>query len=219
MCDQARVLSMLPTEKRVLQDTTATETDGRTAMGNEESAGIRALDFDELSPALQDAFRARYERLGYLGGFFRYASHQPDAILAFNEITESLKGALPEDLAELVALTVASRLDNRYERHQHEQLSIKRGLGEEFVAAAISDEDQPAAFDERQSAVRALTLAVLADFGNGANDRLAEVAKMLGEDAAIGVLLFIGRYVAHAVVSNTLELEPPVPSIFDERRG
>ena len=188
-------------------------------MGNEESAGIRALDFDELSPALQDAFRARYERLGYLGGFFRYGSHQPDAILAFNEFTESLKGALPEDLAEVVALTVASRLNNRYERHQHELLSIKRGLGEEFVAAAISGDDRPAAFDERQAAVRALVLAVLADFGNGANERLADVVRMLGEESAIAVLLFISRYVAHAVVSNTLELEPPVPSIFDEHGG
>ncbi len=34
------------------------------------SADIPRLEFEELTPALQDVFRARVERLGYLGEFF-----------------------------------------------------------------------------------------------------------------------------------------------------
>ena len=36
----------------------------------------------------------------------------------------------------------------------------------------------------------------------------------LGEEVAVGVLLTVGRYVAHAVVSNTLELRPPVEGVL-----
>ena len=37
----------------------------------------------------------------------------------------------------------------------------------------------------------------------------------IGAQQAMAVLFLIGRYVMHAYVVNTLNLEPPVPSIFE----
>ncbi|HUZ21993.1 MAG TPA: hypothetical protein VMU75_15640 [Acidimicrobiales bacterium] len=185
-------------------------------MGPEESAGIRALEYSELPGELQDAFRSRYERLGYLGGFFRYGSHQPGAILAFHEFTEALKRALPAELSEVVALTVASTLGNRYERHQHERLAIKLGLGRDVVAALVGPEAQPAILDARQLAVRKLALMAVTGAGRDCNSQLEELVMLVGPETAMGVLLLIARYAAHALVANALELQPPVPSIFEQ---
>ena len=65
--------------------------------------------------------RPRVERLGYLGEFFQCAANVPDALLAFDVFTAALKRALPDRVTEVVALTVATRLGNAYERHQHER--------------------------------------------------------------------------------------------------
>ena len=45
---------------------------------------------------------------------------------------------------------------------------------------------------------------------------LEEVADRSGAERAVGVLLVIGRYVAHAAFVNALEIRPPVPSIFED---
>src|SRR5215204_5818821 len=96
---------------------------------------ITALDFEQLDPELQRAVRLRYERLGYLGDFFRYTAHQPEALIAFDAFTDACKRALDPALAETVALTVATLLDNDYERNQHERFAVRSGLGRDWVAA------------------------------------------------------------------------------------
>ena len=95
---------------------------------------ITPVDFDDLRPDLRDALRSRYERLGYLGDFFRFMGHQPDALIAFDAFTEACKHALPFDLAETISLTAATRLGNDYERHQHERLAVRNGLARDWVA-------------------------------------------------------------------------------------
>jgi hypothetical protein len=48
--------------------------------------------------------------------------------------------------------------------------------------------------------------------GHGTNAELEEVIKDVGHKAAVAILMLIGRYVMHALIANSLELEPPVSS-------
>src|SRR5260221_7393075 len=99
---------------------------------------IPRLSQEKLHPELEAFLRPRIERLGYLGEFFQCTAHQPEALLSFLEFTEHLKHALPSNLTEVVALSVAMLMDNAYERIQHERLSINLGFSSEWLAEVLS---------------------------------------------------------------------------------
>ena len=174
---------------------------------------IRRLRFDELAPELQDALHAKVDRLGYLGEFFAVGGHQPAATTAFQAFTEALKAALPAELTEVVALGVASALGNAYEQSQHERLAQTLGFPVAWIAAAAGRGD-PSALSANARAARQLALAVVGRYGHGAGPELERAVDTLGQEAAVGVLLTVGRYVAHAVVANTLELAAPVEGVL-----
>src|SRR5262249_9663269 len=94
---------------------------------------IPRLSAEQLPTDVADMLRPRVERLGYLGEFFKCAAHQPAALVSFMAFTEDLKKALPDRLTEIVALTVSTELENAYERHQHERLSLKLGYDEGWI--------------------------------------------------------------------------------------
>ena len=166
-----------------------------------------------MPPALAEALRPRVERLGYLGEFFRCAANAPDALLAFNQFTEALKRQLPEGTTEVVALTVATRLGNAYERHQHERLCRRLGFPDTWIRTV--EALRPEALDGSDGAVQRLALAVLERHGHGVAAELEAVVDALGPQQAMALLLVIGRYVTHSLVVNALALAPPVASIFD----
>src|SRR6266852_1413632 len=99
---------------------------------------IPRLSFSELDPQLAELLRPKVERLNYLGEFFQCTGHQPRALISFYTLTEDLKQALPDNLTELVALTVATLMDNTYERVQHERLALKLGLSEAWIRDVLS---------------------------------------------------------------------------------
>src|SRR5262245_34358792 len=173
---------------------------------------IPRLQMAQLPAALGEALRPRVERLGYLGEFFQCAANVPDALLAFDVFTAALKRALPDRITEVVALTAATRLDNAYERHQHEQLSCKLGFGETWVRAV--ERLRPETLEGGERAAQQLTLALLDRQGRDVQPELEAVIDTLGAAAAMAVLLVVGRYVTHSFVVNALALRPPVPSIF-----
>jgi alkylhydroperoxidase family enzyme len=179
------------------------------------SDGIPRRSLDEMPAPLAAALRPRVERLGYLGEFFQCAANAPDALLAFQQLTESLKAALPERVTEVVALTVAARLGNDYERHQHERLCRRLGFSDEWIRAVEAGAPSGmAALDAADRAVQRLTLAMLARHGHDVAGERDAVTVHLGASATMAVLLLIGRYVTHALVVNALNLTPPVASIF-----
>jgi hypothetical protein len=184
---------------------------------------IGRLGLDEMAPRLAEALGPRVKRLGYLGDVFAYGAHQPDALLAFMDFTEASKAPLPDDLVELVALTVATRLSNDYERNQHERLSVRLGFGRDWVAAVEAAARSAAAvtvddplLTGAQRVVQSYVLAALADNGRGSERALQTVARELGAEAAIAVLMVVGRYVVHGLMVHSLGLAPPVPSIFED---
>src|SRR2546428_11186740 len=102
------------------------------------SALIPRLSMADLDPELARLLRPKVERLNYLGEFFQCTGHQPRALISFYTLTEDLKEALPDNLTELVALTVAVKMNNAYERVQHERLSLKLGFSEAWAREVIS---------------------------------------------------------------------------------
>jgi alkylhydroperoxidase family enzyme len=180
---------------------------------------IPRLELDQFPAALAEALHPRVQRLGYLGEFFKCAAHQPAALLSFMRFTDDLKEALPENLAEVVALTAAGWMGNTYERNQHERLSRKLGFDDAWIRAVTAlRSEAPAALDEDERCVQRLALAVLKGHGHGVQADLEAVVAALGAAGAMAVLMLIGRYVTHALIVNALQLTPPVPSIFEEGR-
>lgn len=179
------------------------------------SSKIERLEFDALAPAVQEVLRARVERLGYLGEFFKCAGHQPDVLVPFMQMTEALKQALPDRLTEVGALTVATLMGNDYERNQHERLSRKLGFGEAWIAAVeqVAPDTAPEMLDAERD-VQRLVVALIERRGQGVSGELEAVIGAVGADQAIAILFLVGRYVTHALLVNALGLAPPVASIF-----
>ncbi|HZO37336.1 MAG TPA: carboxymuconolactone decarboxylase family protein [Solirubrobacteraceae bacterium] len=174
------------------------------------------LQLEDLTPELQELLGPRVERLGYLGEFFQRAGHQPEALALFYQWTEALKAALPFRLTEVVALTIAARAGNEYERIQHERLALKRGMTEDEVLAieAGSAGDCPT-LSEEEVAAAALAGALLEDNGHGAGPAVERLAALIGQDGTTGVMMMAARYIAHSALSNAWALTVPVASPFD----
>ncbi|HEY0941473.1 MAG TPA: carboxymuconolactone decarboxylase family protein [Steroidobacter sp.] len=175
------------------------------------------LEFHELPPSLAAKLEPRVQRLGYLGEFFRCAAHQPQALEAFIDFTEAAKRDLPKRLVEVVALTAARWMDNAYELNQHERLSVRLGFGRDWVAEVIALRPSEAKLMSREDCeVQSLVLTVLESRGKAAGPLFEQSVRSLGAANAIAVMMVIARYVAHAMIVNTLALAPPVPSIFED---
>lgn len=182
------------------------------------SLSIPRLSLADMTPELAHKLRPRVERLGYLGEFFQCTAHQPAALMSFMNFTEDLKRALPDNLTEVVALSVACLMDNAYERVQHERLSLKLGFSEQWVRDVISlRADGDGALTKPERLVQKLVLAVVTRRGHGTSEELKAVVGAIGHAQAVAVLMLIGRYVTHALIVNSLNLAPPVPSPLEEK--
>lgn len=178
-------------------------------LGVADDSIVSVIPYEELPDPLRAELAGRVERLGYLGGFFGLAAHQPQALLHFHHFTESLKSALPAELAEVVALASAAAAGNEYELVQHIRLARSHGQSDDWISAAAHGESpgaRPLTPAERE--VRALVRAALD--GAAGDEALRAVVTRLGEPAAVAVLLLTGRYAAHALVGRALRLGPPV---------
>jgi alkylhydroperoxidase family enzyme len=182
-------------------------------MTQDAAAALPRTSFEDLPPLLQDELRAKFERLGYLGEFFQVCAGQPDALYHFNRFTEELKAALPANLVELLALTLSTWADNYYEQVQHERLSLKSGLSNDWVMAVKRlDPDQASALSETEKDVQRLALAMARTQGRDAQAELASVSRHLAPALQVAVLLTVGRYIAHSTICNTLKFDAPVTS-------
>ncbi|HZA52531.1 MAG TPA: hypothetical protein VE549_17425 [Myxococcaceae bacterium] len=180
---------------------------------------IPRLDFETVDPALQEMFRPRVERLGYLGEFFRVMSHAPGPMAHFHGLTDSLKKILPDNFTQIVSLALSSRLGNRYEQYQNERLSRKLGFSDDWIAEAITPRPgTDSGFTPAEKAVQNFAISVMEKKGHGVERELEAVIDALGPERAVAVMWLIGRTVTHALISNALQLEPPVSSIFDGKR-
>lgn len=168
------------------------------------------IPFEQLPEDLREQLRPRVERLGYLGEFFQVAAHQPRALASFAAFTEALKEALPAPLTEAIALTVATRTGNEYERVQHERLALALGIEEATVRALVAG--QLERLEPEPRAAAELADEVVAARGGSCEPSYRRLEELVGAEVAVGCLMVAGRYLAHATMSNTWGLEPPVSS-------
>jgi alkylhydroperoxidase family enzyme len=181
------------------------------------SSKLPRLPFEQLDERAQAVLQERVERLGYLGEFFQVTGVQPTLLVPFMEMTHAFKEVLPQRLIELVALTVARLMDNRYEQHQHERLSHKLGFGKPWISAVLTLAPQDAAeLSDAEQQVQQLVIAMVDRRGKAVQQELAAVIAAIGEQQSVAVLFLVGRYITHALIVNSLELAPPVQSIFKE---
>jgi hypothetical protein len=181
------------------------------------SVRMRRLGLDQMDTELAEMLQPRVQRLGYLGEFFQCAALQPGALKSFYRFTEELKKALPDRLTEVVSLTVSSFFDNPYERVQHERLSLKLGFGEQWVRDVLrrQPEDLGTSLADSERVVQTLALAILKRQGHGTGMELEKTIQAIGDTQAMGVLMLVGRYTAHAFMVNSLALRPPAASPLD----
>ena len=181
---------------------------------------IPRLTAKEMPPALASFLSPRIERLGYLGEFFQCTAHQPDALLSFLEFTEHLKHALPANLTEIVALSVAALMDNDYERIQHERLCRRLGFSADWLREVLSlgAGDQPN-LSQEEIVVQKLVISVAQRGGRNTRAELGAVTRTFGPEKSIAVLMLIGRYMSHALIVNTLGLAPPAMALRQENRS
>lgn len=170
---------------------------------------IPRLSSEQMPADLASFLAPRIERLGYLGEFFQCAAHQPAALLSFLEFTDHLKHALPQNLSEVVILSVAVLLENDYERIQHERLCRKLGFAEAWIQGVLSLNPDSDLLTASEQQVQRLSIAVVQRGGRDTKAELDAVVQAIGPAQAIAVLMLMGRYVSHALIVNSLELEPP----------
>jgi len=178
---------------------------------------IPRLELAEMAPDLQAYLQPRVARLQYLGELFKCAAHAPEVLLDFMHFTDSLKKALPDRLTECAVLTTAMLMGNRYERHQHERLSVRLGFGRDWVAEVERLKPAEATLmSEVERAVQTYVMAAVETRGMQAASPFEALARLVPPAEAMAVAMLVGRYITHALVVNTLRLEPPVPSIWDD---
>ena len=176
------------------------------------------LALADMPADLRQRLEPRVSRLGYLGGFFGHAARQPRALAAFIDFGDCLRTALPDRLAEIVALTVATSLDNTYERNQHERLALTMGLDRQWLLQVTALDPRAASLlSETERAVQALVLRLLTSQGHNVGNDVAGVTEAVGPEDTVAILLLTGRYVAHSLFCNALSLTPPVSSVTPNR--
>jgi hypothetical protein len=178
---------------------------------------VPRIEYEDIEPGLKELYRPRVERLGYLGEFFKVMSACPETMKGFFTITESLKKELPDNLGQLVSVSLSSRLGNKYEQHQNERLSLKLGLSEAWVRSALNAVDDPnSVLSPEEKAVQRYAIAAGQGIGRGVEDEFKALVAAVGPRKAIAVMWLVARTISHALISNTLHLTSPVTSIFEK---
>jgi len=178
---------------------------------------IPRLELAEMESELGAYLTPRVARLKYLGELFKCAAHAPRVLLSFMRFTDALKDALPDELTEAAVLTTATLMENRYERNQHERLCVRLGFGRDWIAEVERlKPDEAVLMTPAQKAVQSYAMAAVQSRGLHCSAEFDSLVALVLPAQAMSIVMLVGRYMTHALVVNTLELEPPVPSIWED---
>ena len=178
---------------------------------------VPRLPVEAMPPDVAAYLAPRVARLGYLGEMFQVGANAPEVLLHFMHFTDALKDAIPFDIGEAVVLTVATLMDNRYERHQHERLCLRNGLTRQWLAEVQAlRPDTARAMTAAQRAAQAYAVSAVESRGRAAGAEFDALSAHFTPAQAMAIAFLVGRYITHALIVNTLQLVPPVPSVFDD---
>lgn len=181
------------------------------------NAWIPRLEQGEMPADLAAYLAPRVARLGYLGEWFRCAGNAPQVLLQFMHFTDALKDAVPLKVSEAVVLTVATLMDNAYERNQHERLSVRSGFGVAWVSEVERlAPDAASTMTDPERAAQRYAIAALRGDVDAIQAHFAALSDHFTAAEGVAIVLLVGRYWAHALGVRTLGLPPPVPSIHED---
>lgn len=179
---------------------------------------ITRIPYEDFAHDLKESLRPKVERLGYCGEIWQIGANVPKSTFYFCELTEALKEEIDQKVVELVALTAAGVMGNVYERNQHERLAEKLGFGRDWIAQVNElQAEKGKHMSDGECAVQKFVIAAILRRGHDCQPLFKDVIAAIGPEQATGVLFSVGRCVMHAIFRNTLGLEPPVTSIFEEK--
>ena len=181
---------------------------------------IPRIEFEDFAHDLKESLRPKVERLGYCGEIWQIGANVPQSMFQFCELTEALKSEIDMKYVELVALTAAGVMGNTYEKNQHERLANSLDYGREWIAQVNELQAEPGGhMSDAECAVQKFAMAAIYRRGHDCQELFKDVIEAVGPEQATGILLSVGRCVMHAIFRNTLGLEPPVASLFEEKEG
>lgn len=174
------------------------------------------LSVEALAPALAGVVQGAAQRMGYVNDLFLLQGHVPDSVSTFFAYTAAVKAPLSDRFNEVVALTACQELGATAELIQHERLSVRLGLPKPWIAAAEGREGaDPAQLTDEEREIQQVVRTVLANGGANSQAALAGLARTLGPAPAMAVLLQTTRFASIAMLCHALDIEVPVPSIFE----
>lgn len=181
---------------------------------------IPRIEFEDFAHDLKESLRPKVERLGYCGEIWQIGANVPQSMFQFCELTEALKDEIDMKYVELVALTAAGVMGNTYEKNQHERLANNLKFGREWIAQVNELQAEPGKhMTDAECAVQKFAMAAIYRRGHDCQELFKDVIAAVGPQQATGILLSVGRCVMHAIFRNTLGLEPPVTSLFEDEEG
>jgi alkylhydroperoxidase family enzyme len=144
---------------------------------------------------------------------FRMVAHAQSAFEPWLRYSSALLRRLELDplLRELAILQVAHLLDSPYEWVQHVAIARAVGASDEQIAAIETGREQDSSLDRQQRLILEFSREVIID-GAASEERVAELAALVGPRQVIELLLVIGNYMAIArlIATTGLEPEPPI---------
>ena len=178
---------------------------------------IPRIEQAEMPPVLAEYLAPRVKRLGYLGEMFKVSANTPDVLMSFLHFTDALKDALPNDIAEVAILSVATLMENHYERNQHERLCMRTGFSKAWLVEveALAPEASKLMSPEQKS-TQSFVTALVQSRGHHSQNALNNLRQHLSAAQVMSLTFLVGRYITHALVVNTLGLAPPVPSVHHD---
>ena len=181
---------------------------------------IPRIEFEDFAHDLKESLRPKVERLGYCGEIWQIGANVPQSMFQFCELTEALKSEIDMKYVELVALTAAGVMGNSYEKNQHERLANSLDFGRDWIAQVNELQAETGRhMSDAECAVQKFAMAAIYRRGHDCQELFKAVIEYVGPEQATGILLSVGRCVMHAIFRNTLGLEPPVASLFDDAKG
>lgn len=153
------------------------------------------LDYADLGDDTTAALAKRIagER-GSVLHLYRMLLHSPPVAEGWLGLLTAIRQqcGLAEDIRELIIMRIAALNDAAYEADQHRPIALAAGLSPEQLDALSSDHPTPC-FDERQTAVIALTDAMTTNV-RVADDVMERIAQFFDKRGTVELVTTIAAY-------------------------
>ena len=166
------------------------------------------FDVNEVTGTLGELVRGRPPL-----NLYRILPNAPETAIGFLSLGRAIltKSALPATLRELAILRVGALCRATYEIHQHRRVALAAGLPQAKIEAVLRT-DSTEGLDSLEALVVAFTDAVVREV-KAPEELYARLAKALGDQQTMELLVTIGYYMLVSRLLENLEVDIENPPI------